>query len=142
MSPEENKAVSRSFYEAFSNGDLDTATGVLASDVVVHGFPGLPPGREAFKGVAVLFLAAFPDAKITIEDQIAEGDNVVTRYTFRGTHQGELHGIGPTGKQVRFTGISIDHIMGGKIAEHRDLFDQLGMLQQLGAIPTPGQAAE
>jgi steroid delta-isomerase-like uncharacterized protein len=142
MSTEENKAISRSFCEALGNGDLDTMMQSLASNVVVHGLPGLPPGREAFKGVVAMFLVAFPDAKITVEDQIAEGDTVVTRYTFCGTHQGELQGIEPTGKQVTFTGITTDCIAGGKIAEHRDIFDQLGMLQQLGAIPTPGQAAE
>jgi predicted ester cyclase len=76
----------------------------------------------------------FPDMKITIEDQIAEGDKVVTRSRSRGTYQGELWGIPPTGKEVEVTSISMDRIEGGKIAEHWTHADQLGMMQQLGVM--------
>jgi predicted ester cyclase len=80
--------------------------------------------------------AAFSDISITVEDQIAEGDKVVSRWTIRGTHKGEYMGIAPTGKQVTITGISIYRIEKGKIVEDWANSDMLGMLQQLGAIPS------
>jgi predicted ester cyclase len=84
-------------------------------------------------------LPAFPDLNITIEDQIAEGDKVVTRWVGRGTQQGELQGIPPTGKQATTSGIAIDRIVSGKLVETWDQFDALGMMQQLGVVPTPEQ---
>jgi predicted ester cyclase len=86
-----------------------------------------------------MFRTAFPDLHGTIEDQIAEGDKVVMRMTYRGTHQGELMGIPATGKPVTMTFISINRIAEGKIAEGWVNFDALGMMQQLGVIPVPGQ---
>lgn len=79
-------------------------------------------------------LAAFPDGRWTIEDQVAEGDKVVTRWTFVGTHEGELMGIRPTNKKVAISGIMIDRVVGGRIAEEWEESDTLGMMQQLGAI--------
>ncbi|MFZ0440426.1 MAG: ester cyclase, partial [Candidatus Sulfotelmatobacter sp.] len=79
-------------------------------------------------------LAAFPDGRWTIEDQVAEGDKVVTRWTFVGTHEGELMGIRPTNKKVAISGIMIDRVVGGRIAEEWEEPDTLGMMQQLGAI--------
>ena len=84
------------------------------------------------------YRAAFPDTHLTIEDQIAEGDKVVTRWTATGTNQGTLMGIPPSGKRVTITGISITRIANGKAVEDWVNFDTLGMLQQIGAIPTPG----
>jgi predicted ester cyclase len=72
-----------------------------------------------------------------VEDSIAERDKVAYRWTYRGTHQGELMGIGPTGKEVQITGITIDRISGGRVEEEWNRFDQLGMLQQLGVVPAP-----
>lgn len=86
-----------------------------------------------------MFMSAFPDTKMTVEQQIAEGDKVVTRWKAQGTHKGELMGIPPTGKQVTVTGISIERIVGGMIVESWEEFDQMGMMQQLGVIPAPGQ---
>lgn len=86
-----------------------------------------------------MFRTAFPDLYGTIEDLIAEGDKVVTRITYRGTHQGEFMGIPPTGRPVTMTFTGINRIAGGKIAEGWVNFDALGMMQQLGVIPTPGQ---
>jgi steroid delta-isomerase-like uncharacterized protein len=80
--------------------------------------------------------AAFPDTRMTIEDEIAEGDKVVIRWTIRGTHKGEYMGIAPTGKEVTVTGISVYRIERGKIVEDWSNNDMLGMLQQLGAIPS------
>jgi predicted ester cyclase len=87
-----------------------------------------------------VYRTTFPDVRITIEDQVAEGDKVVTRWTGRGIHQGDLMGIAPTGTRATVTGITIDHISGGKVAETWANFDVMGMIQQLGVIPSPEQA--
>lgn len=87
-------------------------------------------------------LAAFPDGRWTIEDQVAEGDKVVTRFSFTGTHQGEFMGIAPTGKRVTTSGMVIDRIVEGKIVEEREEWDALGMMQQLGAVPPLGKAED
>jgi predicted ester cyclase len=83
---------------------------------------------------------AFPDGHAALEDLIAEGDKVVWRYTFRGTHQGEFMGVPATGKVVTYTGIIISRIAGGKFVEDWESFDALGLMQQLGAIPQIAQA--
>ena len=87
-----------------------------------------------------IFRSAFPDFKATIDDIIAEGDKVVIRQTFSGTHKGEFMGIAPTGKRVSFGVMDIVRIAGGKFVEHWGQMDSMGMMQQLGAIPTPGQS--
>ena len=86
------------------------------------------------------FRSAFPDFHVTIEDQIAEGDRVATRWTMRGTHEGEFRGISPTGKQITVTGIGIFRFSDGKVVESWDNFDQLGMMRQLGVIPSPEES--
>ena len=88
----------------------------------------------------MMYRSAFPDAHFTIEDQIVEGDKVVTRYTATGTQKGELMGIPPTERRVTVTGINITRLDGGKIVEGWTNFDALGMLQQLDVIRAPGQA--
>lgn len=87
-------------------------------------------------------MTAFPDVQMTIEDMIAEGDKVAVRYTFRGTQQGETQGIPPTGKYVNVPGIFICRCRDGKIVEEWDIWDDLGLLQQLGAISPLGEAWE
>ena len=141
MSTEENKALVRRFFEAFNAGDLDGVAAVFAPNAVVHnsGAPD-PLNLEGFRQLAALFLAAFPNGKHTIEDIIGEGDKVVARITYHGTHTGDLMGIPPTGKQVAVSAMTIDHIANGKIVETWRLFDQMGMMQQLDVIPVPGQA--
>jgi steroid delta-isomerase-like uncharacterized protein len=140
---EENKAVARrSFEDHFNTGNFDLAEEIFAADYVNHD-PSLPDfgtGPEVANQAARLYRNAFPDARITVEDQVAEGDRVATRWSARGTHQGELMGVGPTGNQVEITGISISRIEGGKIAEDWINYDALGMMQQMGAIPSPEQA--
>ena len=139
MSTEDNKVVVRRFLEAFNAGDLDGVAAVCASNIVVHnsGAPD-PLNLEGFRQLAGGFLAAFPGGTHTIEDMIGEGDKVVTRVIYRGAHTGDLMGMPPTGKQVAVSAMIIDHLANGKIVETWRLFDQLGMMQQLGAIPTPG----
>jgi predicted ester cyclase len=86
-------------------------------------------------------LSAFPDLHVTIHDQVAEGNKVVSRKTFHGTHQGELMGSPATGKQVAFDVIDILQLADGKITDHWVVVDQLGLMQQIGVIPAPGQAS-
>lgn len=115
---------------------------IVASDYVLHD-PALPEeirGPEGVKGFVQMYRSAYPDTDITVEEQIAAGDDVVTRWTGRGTHQGELLGVPPSGTRVEVAGITIDRISGGKFAESWTIYDALGMLQQIGAIPPPGQS--
>ncbi len=125
--------------DLFNEGNLDVADEIIAADHLGHDptLPDLPIGPEGQKQLVDLYRGAFPDARITIEEQVAEGDTVVTRWTGRGTHQGELMGVAPTGNQVTVTGIDISHISEGKIVETWDNYDALGMLQQIGALPSP-----
>jgi steroid delta-isomerase-like uncharacterized protein len=140
MSTEDNQVVVRRFFEAFNAGDLDGVAAVYAPAIVVHnsGAPD-PLNLEGFRQLAGAFLAAFPGGKHTIEDMIGEGNKVVTRVIYRGTHTGDLMGIPPTGKQVTVSAMTIDYLANGKIVETWRLFDQLGMMQQLGVIPAPAQ---
>ncbi len=98
------------------------------------------PNRYAVQRAS--YRTAFPGNQLTVEDYLAEGDTVVSRWTGRGTHKGDLMGIAPTGKQVTVTGISIQRIANGKIVEEWSNYDMLGMLQQLGVVPMPGQASK
>lgn len=140
MSAEENKAVTRRFLEEiFTAGNLALVEELFAPDYVLHD-PSVPQevrGPEGMKQYVAMYRAAYPDTRFTIEDQIAEGDEVVTRWVGRGTHQGELMGIAPTGRVVTVTGIEIDRIAGGKIEETWVSYDALGMMQQLGVVPSP-----
>jgi len=144
MSAEENKAiVRRVFEELFNQGKLDVAGEIFAADYVFHApLAAEVRGPEGFKQFVSMYRTAFPDLQYTIEDQIAEGDEVVTRWTATGTHRGELMGIAPTGKQGRVTGISIGRVARGKIVEDWANWDALGMLQQLGVVPPIGEPGE
>jgi len=141
MSTEDNKALMHRAYDALNQKNLAVLDEVDAPDLVVHIVSTTIQGLEAFKQGLSLFLTAFPDARFTIEDMIAEGDKVVVRYTFRGTHTGNFMGIAPTGKQVTQTGITINRFANGKAVELWRNVDDLGLLQQLGAVPAPGQAS-
>jgi steroid delta-isomerase-like uncharacterized protein len=142
VSLEENKALVRRFYEEVLNGhDVDQAEELIAPNYVLY-FPGGPMDRERQKQTHSVFRAAFPDLHFTIEDMLAEGDKVATRFTWRGTHQGLFQGISPTGKQVTVSGIALSRIAEGKVVEDRTDLDLLGLLQQLGVVPTPGQAEQ
>ena len=141
MSTKENVALDRRVAEkVWNEGDMDVADQVFASDVVLHGAaPGLPPGVEGVKAAVTAYRAAFPDLHVTNDDYVAEGDRVASRWSWQGTHKGELFGIPATGKQVTMTGISIMRVVDGKIAEVWSSSDQLSLMQQIGAAPTPGQ---
>ena len=141
MSTEENKALARREIEEIfcANGNLDAADEIYAPNYISHQPSGGEDirGREAITQFAAAFREAFPDMQITIEEQIAEGDKMVTRFTSRGTHQGELWGIPATGRKVEVRSVSTNRIEGGKIVEHWTSADRLGMMQQLGVIEQP-----
>jgi len=139
MSEENKRIARRSFEELFSEGQLDVVYEVFAPDYVGHD-PTMPKeirGPDEFKQFVRMYRTAFPDLKLTVEEQIAEGDRVVTRFTARGTHRGELMGIPPTGNKVAITGISIDRMVNGKSVESWTNYDALSMLQQLGVMARP-----
>ena len=133
----ETKAISRRLLEeAFNGGNLAVVDELVDAGFVNHdpATGGQAHGIEGAKANIGAYRAAFPDLRIAIERQLAEGDYVVTRWTARGTHHGELMGLAPTGKQSTVTGITIDRIRAGRIVESWSNWDTLGMLQQLGAI--------
>lgn len=142
MSIDENKAlVHRWVEEVWNRGNLDLLEELYAPAWVGH-FPQDTDvtGAAGHRQLGRAFQAAFPDAHYTVEDLVAEGDRVASRYTMRATHRGELGGIPPTGRAVALTGINIHRIAGGKIAEQWAQYDMLGLLQQLGAMPAQGRA--
>jgi predicted ester cyclase len=131
---EENKALARRAWELADNPDI--LDEVYAPDVVWHEPDQEIRGLEQAKQFVTAYKTAFPDMKITVEDQIAEGDKVVTRVTLRGTHQGETEEFGPpTGRQIEGGAITISRIEGDKIVEDWDSYDNLTTLQQLGLAP-------
>jgi len=140
MSAEENKALVRRFYEQFDEGNLDVAVKILDTNCVFH-FPGGVNviGPEGYKKYVATFRTAFTDLKHIIKDMIAEGNKMVARFEFPGTHNVEFMGIAPTGKQIMFPGIGIYHIDNGKFVEAWIEYDALGLLQQLGAVPPLGE---
>jgi predicted ester cyclase len=134
MHEHDNKQVVRRFVDEYqSAGDERSLAELLHPDVVDRSRPpGVAAGAEGVRQQFDAFRAAFPDFQATIRDQIAEGDKVVTRKVFEGTHQGELMGIAPTGRAVEFEVIDIVRVEGGRIVEHWNVVDRLGLLQQLG----------
>jgi steroid delta-isomerase-like uncharacterized protein len=133
---ESNKQLSRRFTELFGTDDGTLADAVFAPDVVFHGLAGGDlHGIEATKGFIAAYRAAFPDAMSTVEDQVAEGDRVVTRWRARGTHGGSLGELPASGRAFDVGGITIERFAGGRIAEVWVARDELGLLRQLGAIP-------
>lgn len=144
MAIEQDKALIRRFIEElFNQGNLDIVGEIFAPDFVEREQlpPGLPEGREGVKVLTGMLRNAFPDFKATIEDILAEGDKVVIRMTWSGTHTGgEFMGIPATGKKVSFGVIDIIRISGGKVVEHWGQMDSMLMMQQLGAIPAPAEA--
>lgn len=137
---EQNKALVRRAVEEVWNGrNFAILSEFVAGDIVIHAT--LPEaeihGPEGIKQFYGVLHNAFPDLRFTIEDQIAEGDRVVTRWTATGTHTGAFQGLPPTGRQFKLAGIDIDRFAGGKVVECWPNADELGLLQQLGVLPAP-----
>ena len=144
MSADDNKALVRRFVtDAWNKHNPAVVDEIYAANFVDRSpdTPGIAHTRDGLKQFIGVYLRGFPDANITIDDQLVEGDKVVTRWTGRGTQTGEFMEMPPTGKTVAVPGVQIDRFSGGRIVESWTYFDQLGMLQQLGAIPAPAQPA-
>ena len=140
MATEENKAlISRFVEELFNQGNISLANELLAPDFVEREQipPGVPDGREGVKSLTSMLRSAFPDFKATIEDMVAEGDKVVVRMIWSGTHKGEFMGIPASGKSVSIGVIDIIRVNKGKLVEHWGQMDSMGMMQQLGVMPAP-----
>jgi steroid delta-isomerase-like uncharacterized protein len=135
---EENKAVIRRFVEEVQNRkNWDVFDELNSDDFVNHSAPpGTPNDRAGGKIYLRAFMDAFPDCRFTIDDMVAEGDQVVTKKTFEGTHTAELNGIPPTGNRVKLQYVDIMRIQNGQIVEHWLAMDQLSFMQQLGVIPS------
>jgi steroid delta-isomerase-like uncharacterized protein len=141
MSAQENKALVERFVEEFWNeGNTSAADELMAPDAEIHMPTGEVVDVDGLKGFAGTFRESFPDWHSTFEELVAEGDRVAERWTGRGTHQGELQGIPPTGKRVEVPGSVFYRIVGGKIVEFRGQLDMMGLMQQLGVIAPPQQA--
>jgi predicted ester cyclase len=137
MSTEENKVLVRRFYDAFAANDQAALKEMLSPDLVAysHGGPG-PQNREVHLQGIYLWNAAFSKTRITIEEQVAEGDTVASRTRLQSVHdRGEYQGVSPSGKEIAVSGISLERIADGKIVERRVSGDWLAMMQQLGLVP-------
>ena len=130
--------VRRAFEEVANKGDLAVVDEIIAPDFVRHDLGGGPDlvGPEGVRRLMAAQRAAFPDLQLAIEQLILQGDMAVARYTGRGTHQGPFLGVAPTGKQVTWAGVNLYRIAGGKLAETWQLADMLGIMRQIGAVPT------
>ncbi len=145
MATENDQAVSRRIAEeAFSSGNFTVIDEFVHPDYVAHD-PSVPEairGREGVRAFISMYRTAFPDVHLAVEDLVAQGDKVVTRWVGRGTHRGELMGLAPTGRPAVITGITIDRYANGKLVESWANWDTLGLMQQIGAAPRPGSLGE
>ena len=142
MSLERNKELARAAIEIWSTGDFSRVLEIFTSDYVMHQHHNAAVGGtgdlnlKALRAFAHEFRVGFPDFHDTIDLQLAEGDLVATRFTSTGTHTGSFQGIAPTGRKLSWTGTVIDRIQDDRIVESWGNWDMMGMLQQLGVIPT------
>jgi steroid delta-isomerase-like uncharacterized protein len=135
---ESNKAVIRRFIREVINEDrMDRADDLVVEDFVeLDPLPGQRQGREGLKEVLRTMRAAFPDMHWVVHEMVAEGDTVVTRFSWTGTHRGAFLGVPATGRRVDVKGVVMDELVGGKMSRSRILMDSLGMMQQLGVVPS------
>lgn len=140
MSTEQNKVVLRRAAENFSRqGDKSAYLELYDANAVLHGLVGVEPGLASITQFYQNFWAAFPDCQLAVDNLVAEGDKVACNFVVRGTHQGNFMGIPPTGKPINLTGSTIFRFANGKCVERWSQADFLGLLQQLGVVPSPGQ---
>ena len=137
---EQNKALMRNYIEeAWNKGSLDFIDKNFSSDFVALGtFPGQPTNRDSVKSVISTIRNAIPDLHITIEDMLAEGDKVASRWVTKGTHKGDLMGAKPTGNKISVSETTVVRVKDGKVVEGWANRDDLGFLQQIGLIPRLG----
>lgn len=128
------KSVVRKFYEILSSGDVDAADEVVAANYVNHNaIAGQTLGLEGFKQSVRSLRTAFPDLQISIEDQVAEGDKVASRYTVSGTHKGEFLGVAATGKKITWSALVLQRVADGKVQESWLQWDRVSIMEQLGS---------
>lgn len=139
MSDQNKQLMRRGIEEVWNGGNLAVVDELIASDYAGHHSGNEASGPQGVKQYFSGLRGAFPDIHFTIEDQIAEGDRVVTRWVARATHTGPFHGIPPTGKPGAVSGITINRVANGKVVEGWTNLDELGLMQQLGVIPAPEQ---
>lgn len=134
---EQYKTAARDLVEkGFNQKDPGAFEAFFSTSLRDHALPpGVPGGFEGRRMFYSAMLAAFPDMEVRLEDVFGEGDKLVTRWSARGTHQGDMMGIPPTGKQISISGIAIDRFENDQSVEHWEVFDQVGLMQQLGVIP-------
>jgi steroid delta-isomerase-like uncharacterized protein len=139
VSAEANKALVRRWFEELDQRNFEIIEQLLPQNYEDHSppLPDLPAGREGVRASTRQLFAAFPDAVHIIEDQLAEGDKVMTRLTTRATFTGEILGFQPTGKIVEVSGIAVHRIANGQLVEHWAHMDMAGFMQQIGAAPDP-----
>jgi steroid delta-isomerase-like uncharacterized protein len=138
MSPDENKALNDRWIEAFNARDWAAEAACRTADYKAH-MSGAPGALDAagWNAFMATFSAAFPDARISIDDAVAERDIVASRWTLTATHRGDFQGIPPTGRLVTMQGVDISRVVDGKIAEHWAQFDLIAVMLQIGAMPAP-----
>jgi steroid delta-isomerase-like uncharacterized protein len=138
MSAEQNKAIARRWAEeVWSKGNFGLIEELVAPEYVAHD-PADPEevrGTEAIRRYIETFRTAFPDMQLSVEDQVAEAEKVLTRWTARGTHRGDFFDIAPSGNRLEIAGMSLDRFSGGRFVESWENYDALGMMQQIGAVP-------
>ena len=138
MSSQHKEVSNQLTYEVWNSGNIDLIDEILSDDFVFHRAPpGLSNDRDGFKQFVAMYRNAFPDVQFEVQSILAEGDTVMSRWKASGTHTGEMMGIPPTGKKVTVTGMTENRIEAGKITTQWNEFDDLGMLQQVGAMPSP-----
>jgi len=140
MSLEQNKVVLTRFVEFLNTGETAIADEVVAPDFLERDpFPGQQPGREGLKAVILMIRAAFPDLEWVVDEMVAEGETVASRFTWRGTHRSDFFGVPATGKQITVTGMVFDRVVESQLMESQILMNTLALLTQLGAIALPAQ---
>lgn len=139
MSQQNKETIRRSIEDVWNQARYDMTGDYVSSDFIVHGSlaTGDVHGSDGINGYFSTLRSAFPNLHFTIEDQIAEGDRVVTRWVAEGTHEGDYQGVPPTGKIAHVRGIDIDRVVDGKVVECWTSVDELGLMIQLGLIPSP-----
>jgi predicted ester cyclase len=138
MGTKENEAAVRACFDNASQGNFDALDDIVTSDYVLH--PGEVRGSDGLKDMVQRYRDALSGLRVAIDQQFTDGDFVATRFTITGTHDGNLMGTPPSGKNVAFTGIAISRCEDGRIAEEWEITDTVGLLGQIGALPAMAQA--
>lgn len=136
---EQEESVRRWVVDGFSTGDTSFADEIIDAGFTYHQ-PGLPPvatGPDGYRQLVAAYREAFPDMTITLEEIVSSEDRAVARWTATGTNTGSMMGMPPSGESFEATGMNLFHLNGARVAEVWTNFDDLGMMQQLGFVPTP-----